>query len=151
MKSGCLNNNGYHSVIYRGLEDIFAHMFEFIAGLNIKDYQTYVNYKPSTYAPNVFDGDYEQLGYANPNNTEGYIKVLGYDKNNPLIALPTVLGASTSTGYADYCYSKNAGNRVAHVGDAFNNGASGGLFYWLFNYDSSGSGWTVGARLLKHQ
>lgn len=151
MKSGCLNNNGYHSVIYRGLEDIFAHMIEFIAGLNIKDYQTYVNYKPSTYAPNVFDGDYEQLGYANPNNTEGYIKVLGYDKNNPLIALPTVLGASTSTGYADYCYSKNAGNRVARVGGNFNNGASDGLFYWNFSGDSSYSSWGIGARLLKHQ
>ena len=151
MKSGCLNNNGYHSMIYRGIEDIYANIWEFIVGLNIKDYQTYVNYKPSTYAPNVFDGDYEQLGYANPNNTEGYIKVLGYDKNNPLIALPTVLGASTSTGYADYCYSKNAGNRVAHVGGFFYNGANDGLFYWYFNNDSSAAGWLIGARLLKHQ
>lgn len=151
MKSGCLNNNGYHSMIYRGIEDIYANIWEFIVGLNIKDYQTYVNYKPSTYAPNVFDGDYESLSYANPNNAEGYIKVLGYDKNNPLIALPTVLGASTSTGYADYCYSKNAGNRVAFVGGCFNSGAVVGFFYWSFISGSSSSYWSVGARLLKHQ
>jgi hypothetical protein len=151
MKSGCLNNNGYHSVIYRGLEDILAHMFEFIVGLNIKDYQTFVNYKPSSYAPNVFDGDYESLSFANPNNEEGYIKVMGYDKHNPLIALPTVLGASSSTGYADYCYSKNDGNRVALVGGGFNVGAVGGLFYWYFNYSSSSSYWSIGARLLKYQ
>lgn len=151
MKSGCLNNNGYHSMIYRGFEDISAHMFEFIEGLNIKDYQTYVNYKPSSYTPDTFDGDYEKLGYANPNNEEGYIKVMGYDKRNPLIALPTVLGASSSTGYADYCYSKNAGNRVALVGGNFAYGAAGGLFFWNFYYDSSSSFWSIGARLLKYQ
>lgn len=151
MKSGCLNNNGYHSMIYRGFEDISAHMFEFIEGLNIKDYQTYVNYKPSSYTPDTFDGDYEKLGYANPNNEEGYIKVMGYDKRNPLIALPTVLGASSSTGYADYCYSKNAGNRVALVGGRFYSGAEDGLFYWLFGSVSSYSYWYIGARLLKYQ
>lgn len=151
MKSGCLNNNGYHSMIYRGIEDIYANIWEFIVGLNIKDYQTYVNYKPSSYAPNVFDGDYESLSYANPNNEEGYIKVLGYDKNNPLIALPTVLGASTSTGYADYCYSKNAGNRVARVGGNFLSGAGDGFFSWTFFDGSSYSAWAFGARLLKHQ
>ena len=151
MKSGCLINDGYHSVIYRGLEDIFAHLFEFIVGINIKDYLSHINYNPSTYAPNVFDGDYEALSYSNPNNQEGYIKVMGFDKKHPLIALPTVLGASSTTGYADYCYSKNAGNRVALVGGNFNYGAYAGLFCWYFNYDSSGSYWSFGARLLKYQ
>lgn len=151
MKSGCLINDGYHSVIYRGLEDIFAHLFEFIVGINIKDYLSHVNYNPSTYAPNVFDGDYEALSYSNPNNQEGYIKVMGFDKKHPLIALPTVLGASSSTGYADYCYSKNAGNRVALVGGFFYSGASDGLFYWYFVDFSSNSYWSIGARLLKYQ
>lgn len=151
MKSGCLNNNGYHSMIYRGFEDIIAHLYEFIEGLNIKDYQTYVNDDPSTYAPDVFDGKYKALSYANPNNTEGYIKVMGFDKQHPLIALPTELGASTSTGYADYCYSKNAGNRVARVGGYFNGGANCGFFYWYFGSGSSSSDWNIGARLLKYQ
>ena len=151
MKSGCLNNNGYHSMIYRGFEDIIAHMFEFIEGLNIKDYQTYVNDDPSTYAPDVFDGKYEALSYANPNNAEGYIKVMGFDKKHPLIALPTELGASTSTGYADYCYSRNAGNRVARVGGYFNYGADCGFFSWNFYSGSSDSTWHIGARLLKYQ
>lgn len=151
MKSGCLVNDGRHSVIYRGKENPFGDIFEFKAGLNVKDYQSYINYDPSTYAPDTFDGDYKQLGYTNPNNTEGYIKVLGYDKHNPLIALPTVLGAGSNTGYADYCYSKNAGNRVALVGGDFGSGARDGFFYWNFNGGSSSSNWNVGARLLKYQ
>lgn len=151
MKSGCLNNNGYHSMIYRGFEDITAHMFELIEGINIQDYQSYVNYKPTTYAPDTFDGDYQKLTYANPNETEGYTKIMGFDKQNPLIALPTELGASSSTGYTDYCYSKNAGNRVARVGGGFGSGAYCGFFYWHFPYDSSYSYWYIGARLLKYQ
>lgn len=151
MKSGCLVNDGRHSVIYRGKEQIHSNMFKFIERLNIKDYQTYVSYNPSNYLPDTFDDNFDKLGYANPNETEGYIKILGFDKKNPLIALPTVLGASSNNGYCDYCFSKNNGNRVALVGGHFYHGAGGGLFCWNFNSSSSYSLWYVGARLLKHQ
>lgn len=143
MKSGCLVNDGRHSVIYRGKEQIHSNMFKFIERLNIKDYQTYVSYNPSNYLPDTFDDNFDKLGYANPNETEGYIKILGFDKKNPLIALPTVLGASSNNGYCDYCYSKNNGNRVALVGGYFNNGARDGLFYWYFYYSSSVSYWSL--------
>lgn len=151
MKSGCLVNDGRHSVIYRGKEQIHSNMFKFIERLNIKDYQTYVSYNPSNYLPDTFDDNFDKLGYANPNETEGYIKILGFDKKNPLIALPTVLGASSNNGYCDYCFSKNNGNRVALVGGYFVSGAGVGLFYWNFNSSSSASHWYIGARLLKHQ
>ena len=151
MKSGCLVNDGRHSVIYRGKEQIHSNMFKFIERLNIKDYQTYVSYNPSNYLPDTFDDNFDKLGYANPNETEGYIKILGFDKKNPLIALPTVLGASSNNGYCDYCFSKNNGNRVALVGGYFGSGAGDGLFYWSFDSSSSYSTWGVGARLLKHQ
>lgn len=151
MKSGCLVNDGRHSVIYRGKEQIHSNMFKFIERLNIKDYQTYVSYNPSNYLPDTFDDNFDKLGYANPNETEGYIKILGFDKKNPLIALPTVLGASSNNGYCDYCFSKNNGNRVALVGGHFYHGAGGGLFCWNFNSSSSNSAWYIGARLLKHQ
>lgn len=151
MKSGCLVNDGRHSVIYRGKENPFSNLFKFVIGINIKDYQSYVNYDPSTYTPDTFDSNYSKLSYANPNNQEGYIKVMGFDKNNPLIALPTELGAGSGTGYADYCYSKNAGNRVALVGGNFSDGAYAGFFSWYFGSDSSYSAWSIGARLLKYQ
>lgn len=148
MKSGCLVNDGRHSVIYRGKEQIHSNMFKFIERLNIKDYQTYVSYNPSNYLPDTFDDNFDKLGYANPNETEGYTKIMGFDKDNPLIALPTVLGAGNTSGYCDYCYSKNAGNRVALVGGYFNRGSNAGLFSWAFNSSSSGSNWNIGARLL---
>lgn len=149
MKSGCLVNDGRHSCIYRGKEQPLGNIFKFIIGLNIQDYQTYVTYDSSQYTPDIFDENYHKLSYANPNEEEGYIKIMGFDKENPLIALPTTLGAVSTTGYCDYCYSKNSGNRVALVGGYFHYGARAGLFYWGFNASSSGSDWSVGARLLK--
>lgn len=151
MKSGCLINDGRHSVIYRGKEQPLGNMYKFLSGINIKDYQTYICYEPSQYAPDTFNEHYHKLGYVNPNETEGYTKIMGFDKDNPLIALPTELGAGSTTGYCDYCYSKNAGNRVALVGGNFNSGGCAGLFYWHFGYSSSGSNWYIGARLLKYQ
>ena len=35
MNSGCLVNDGAHSMIYRGIEDIFGNVSEFIDGINI--------------------------------------------------------------------------------------------------------------------
>ena len=151
MKSGCLINDGRHSVIYRGKEQPLGNMYKFLSGINIKDYQTYICYEPSQYVPDTFNEHYHKLGYVNPNETEGYTKVMGFDKDNPLIALPTELGAGSTTGYCDYCVSKNSGNRVAHVGGNFNGGGIAGLFYWSFAYSSSNSFWNIGARLLKYQ
>lgn len=141
MKSGCLINDGRHSVIYRGKEQALGNMYKFLSGINIKDYQTYICYEPSQYAPDTFNEHYHKLGYVNPNETEGYTKIMGFDKDNPLIALPTELGAGNTTGYCDYCYSKNSGNRVAYVGGYFSNGGFAGLFSWTFTYSSSNSNW----------
>lgn len=151
MKSGCLINDGRHSVIYRGKEQPLGNMYKFLSGMNIKDYQTYICYEPSQYVPDTFNEHYHKLGYVNPNETEGYTKIMGFDKDNPLIALPTELGAGSTTGYCDYCVSKNSGNRVALVGGSFGSGANAGIFYWYFDYSSSNGNWSVGARLLKHQ
>ena len=151
MRSGCLINDGRHSVIYRGKEQPLGNMFKFLSGINIKDYQTYICYEPAQYAPDTFNEYYHKLGYVNPNETEGYTKIMGFDKDNPLIALPTVLGAGNTSGYCDYCYSKNAGNRVALVGGSFSSGSSAGLFCWDFDYSSSHIYWSIGARLLKYQ
>lgn len=151
MKSGTLNNDGRHSVSYRGREDAHSNIFDFVGGLNIKDYQTYASKNPSNYTVDKFDGDYEALSYSNPKETEGYTKVMGYDKKHPLIMLPTTLGAGSSNGYDDYCYSKNSGNRVALVGGSFSDGANAGLFCWSFDYSSTDAVWGIGARLLKYQ
>ena len=150
MRSGCLVNDGRHSVAYRGIENLQGNTYKFLTGLNIYDYQTYVNYNPTTYTENKHDGiEYKKLAYSNPINTEGWGLNLGYDPENPLIAFTEELGASSNTGLTDYCYSKNAGDRVPLVGGGFLTGGSAGLFYYSFYFSAGSSYWHIGARLFK--
>lgn len=152
MKSGCLVNDSQHAVIYRGIENIFGNVFNWIDGLNIQKYQAYICRNPEEYISDKFEAPYNKLGYVNCNERDMYIKKLGFDEKNPDIALPIEIGggAGSSSGMCDF-YTSSEGNRVARVGGAFYNGAHAGLWFW-FCYDSSTtSSLNCGARLLKYQ
>ena len=147
MKSGCIANDGKSAVIYRGLENIFGNVWQFVDGINIKDYVAYVCYNPENYAVDKFDGDYKAVGYVNANK-EGWGKTLGHDANHPLVTLTTEVGGSSSNYLSDYYYT-NPGNRIVRVGGGWDSGARAGLWYWNCNYVSSGTTFIVGSRLLK--
>lgn len=146
MKSGCINNDGYHSMIYRGIENIFANIWQWVDGINIKDHLAYICKDHSKYASDKFDGDYKPLAYTNC-DTNGNPKTLGLDVDEPFFRFPTEIGGGTSTYMCDY-YWQNTGNRVALVGGYFSIGAHVGLWFWFFNDASSGAYWSIGARVL---
>ena len=152
MKSGCLANDSQHAVIYRGIENIFGNVFNWIDGLNIQNYQAYICRNPKEYISDKFEVPYIKLGYVNCNEKDMYIKKLGFDEKNPDIALPIEIGggAGSSSGMCDFYYSSE-GNRVARVGGDFNNGSSAGLWCWNCYHSSVTSNLNCGARLLKHQ
>ena len=159
MKSGCLVNDGAHSVIYRGIEDIYGNTSDFLDGINIKNYQAYINYDFTTYKSYVFDGNYKALGYVNKsfgdNGGTGWITKLGYDSNNPLIGLPTEIDTTntdqyTPSGIKD-AYVATLGDKILVVGGAYNYSNNAGL--WLFgaSVDSDYAYNLVGSRLIRHQ
>ena len=150
MKSGTLNNDGCHSMIYRGIENIFSNMFTAIDGLNIKDYVAYICDDPTQYASDKFTSPYKEIGYTNLQTSEVYTSKLGYDENNPEVALPIEANGSSGTGTCDY-YWCGTGNKIAFVGGYFYYGAGDGFFCWHLNTASGTSGWNCGARLLKYQ
>ncbi len=137
MKSGSLSA----SVIYRGIEGIMSNIAQFIDGLNIKDYQTYVCYDPTKYDCNVFDGSYQKIGYIN-DDVSHYIKTLGYDKDNPLISMPTEAWATSST-YICGRYVCRKSENVVLVG-------RGNLFDILCDSHCNATVSFGGARLLKY-
>ena len=105
MKSGCLNNDAAHSVIYRGIEDIFGNVRQLIDGVNINNGQAYVCTDPTKYEFDKYDGDYVQVGYIN-GLSDGYTSKLGYDENYPLLMLPIEYSSiiNENTGFTDYYY-----------------------------------------------
>jgi len=148
MKSGTVNNDGKHGVIYRGIENIFGNVWQFVDGINIQDNVAYINYNPSTYAVDTFTGDYIQIGYTD-SSSGGYITALGYDSNNPLVAFPTSVGGSNSTYISD-SYYQTIGNGNALIGGLMYDGKLAGFWYWSLGLTSSTANFSIGSRLLKY-
>lgn len=149
MKSGTLNNDKAHSMIYRGLEDIFGNVFEIIDGINIQNGQAYVCNDMSKYAFDTFSGDYTKVGYIDTTSS-GYIKTLGYDENYPLLMLPTAVGGSDSSCVPDY-YWYNSGNMTFRLGGCYGLVLYCGLFCASCAVATSASGSDSGARFLLRQ
>lgn len=151
MKSGCLNNDGYHSVIYRGVENLFANIWQWVDGINIISGKFYICKDHALYASDTTE-NYKELSYR-ALGSEGYAKELDLDPDEPFFRFPKAVGGGTSTYMADYYYNNVASvaegaKRVARVGGAFDNGASGGLWFWCLFSGSSGANWGIGARVL---
>ncbi len=135
MKSGSKINDGKNSVIYRGIEDIFGNVWQFVDGINLKGNQAYINYNPKTYVVDTFDGDYQSLGYMN-NQQSGEIKSLGYDENHPLVSFPTSVGGSSSTFIPDR-YEYSTGNNIIILGGRFIHNLLAGMWLWNLAPNSS--------------
>ena len=159
MKSGCIINDGVHSMIYRGIEDIYGNTFDFLDGINIKAYQAYINYDFTTYESDIFDGNYRALGYANKSFTgvygNGWITKLGYDSNNQLIGLPTEIDTTNTdgnnpTGIKDG-YIAYPGELVLMVGGSSTTASeSPGFWFSGVAYSSSSVNALTGSRLVRH-
>ena len=133
-------------MIYRGVENLFADVWAWVDGINIKDYVAYVCKDHTEYASDKFTEPYKPLAYTNASG-DGWAKTLGLDVDEPFFRFPTEVGGGSSTYMSDYYY-RNTGNRVALVGGHFYDGASAGLWCWALYYASSVADWNVGARVL---
>ncbi len=131
MKSGSITNDSKHSMIYRGIEDIYGNISQFVDGINIKDRHAYICTNQSEYVSNKFDECYKPLSYIN-GSSSGYISKLGYDSDNPLFAFPIEAKGGNSIYIPDYYY-QDTGSTVARVGCHFKGGDCGnnaGLWFW---------------------
>jgi len=141
------NSDAKHPCVYRGIENPWGSIYQFIDGVNINERQAWVCADPASYASNLFASPYEQLSYID-GSTDGYPTALGFDPTHPYAALPTVVGGVSNTYYSDYYYSQ-ASQRIAVFGASWNYGSTAGLFYWNL-YNASGSAdVSFGGRLLR--
>ena len=143
--SDSTHNDKYMS--YRGIENMYADIWEVVDGININNYQFYVNGNYSTFQSDVFTGDYVAKG---PLTVAGasisLIKRCAVSVDGGFI--PTVVGGSTTTFYGDALWSAT-GARIASYGGDANNGASGGLGALAMNNASSASAVYFGAAVCR--
>ena len=142
------NSDGLHPFKYRGIENLWGNVFQWVDGINIIDNQAWVSRVPSEYISNLFANPYQQLSYIN-HNVNDYISQMGFDPSNPEFQLPTsITGGAYNKYYADYYY-QSTGQRVALLGGCWNRMSNTGLSYWDLAPASGFSEVVVSGRLVK--
>ena len=121
--SNSTHNDKY--MTYRGIENLYADIWEFVDGVNVNNYQFYVNGKYSTFQSDVFTGDYVAKGPLTAAGADtSLIKRCAVSSDGGFI--PTVVRGSTTTFYGDALWSAT-GARIAFYSGSAISGASAGL------------------------
>ena len=126
---------------YRGIENIYGHIWGWVDGFSINSNAAYVSSNPSEFSDDSAT-NYTLLGTLG--NSNGYARTILKNKRG---FLPTsVSGGASNTGLTDYYY-QNSGWRVAFIGGAAYLGAADGLWFWALDDASGGADRRIGARL----
>lgn len=154
-KAAVVEDTGYYSTNFLGLEDCYYSKWEFVQGINILKGK-YVVYDGGSF-PNKDVAELEAAGATN-------IRVVGYEPNPAATAgyngwtkavaqgkygdvVPTAHGGSETTYYSDYSWFNPTGNRIFLRSGNSDDGSRCGVFVAYADSASSSSWTTVGARL----
>lgn len=154
-KAAVVEDTGYYSTNFLGIEDCYYSKWEFVQGINLLKGK-YVVYDGGSF-PDKDVADLEAAGATN-------IRVVGYEPNPAATAayngwtkaiaqgkygdvVPTAHGGSETTYYSDYSWFNPTGNRIFLRSGFSDNGSQCGVFVANARTASSGSWATVGARL----
>lgn len=154
-KVAVIEDTGYYSTNFLGIEDCYYSKWEFVQGINILKGK-YVVYDGGSFP----DKDVAELEAAGATN----IRVVGYEPNPAATAeyngwtkavaqgkygdvVPTAHGGSETTYYSDYSWFNPTGNRIFLRSGGSDNGSRCGVFVAYASSASSNSWTDIGARL----
>lgn len=154
-KVAVIEDTGYYSTNFLGIEDCYYSKWEFVQGINILKGK-YVVYDGGSFP----DKDVAELEAAGATN----IRVVGYEPNPAATAgyngwtkavaqgkygdvVPTAHGGSETTYYSDYSWFDPTGNRIFLRSGRSDIGSRCGVFVATASNASSGSWPSFGARL----
>ena len=145
------DNDGKHSVSYRGEENLWGNIWTWLDGINVecKDIQNiYVNSDNTTMADNTASG-YEECGFTG-SFKNGYVSAFGWNEKKPYILFPTECDGSSNLPVAAYHYQNHSYNGwlVGTLGGTWADGGYCSPFYLYVNYTSGSRYRYIGGRLL---
>ena len=133
-----VTNYGKHHMIAFYIEDLWGNRWDRCLGFNLVDNV----YKVKMTPPYVLDSDstYQSLSVTPPSSTEGWLKNVSSGVYGDV---PTEVGASSTSGFANYFYKNASGNRLSLFGGRASDGLAVGR-YWNLVIGSGASSWTIG-------
>lgn len=135
--------DGKTSVCYRGMEDPWGNMYEFIDGINMHANQPYIA-TDYNWSENKNTGNYVRCGFSASGSS--YISAFGYNETFDWLFIGAETSGSDSNMIGDYQnISTNSSYYVAYLGGPWSYSSNAGAFYWYLN--GSGSARFEGARI----
>jgi hypothetical protein len=106
---------------YRGCENFFGNVWRMVDGINLRgangaavgNKEVYINQNPSTYADDVFSGDYIREGTFTTASSNNYGRNLGNSRKGFFV---TGVSSTSTSGTTDYYYTSTTVNTIALVG-----------------------------------
>jgi len=133
-----VTNYGKHHMIAFYIEDLWGNRWERCLGFNLVDNV----YKVKMTPPYVLDSDstYQSLSVTPPSPTDGWLKNVSSGVYGDV---PTEVGASNTSGFANYFRKNASGNRLSRFGGTVHSGLSVGRC-WRLDAFSWASIWSIG-------
>ncbi|MCL2857141.1 MAG: hypothetical protein FWE19_05395 [Oscillospiraceae bacterium] len=137
------------SVVWRGIENWWGNVWEWVDGLNVNNGEFWFCADPSRFADSTTAG-YTQLSYPIPTGVAGsFFTRLGFDPAAPWLGLPQAgAGGSATTFLADGGWWSATGWRNTYAGGNWAQAGRCGLFAWVFAAGVGAAGTHNGARLM---
>lgn len=141
--------NGLVSISYRGEENFWGNVWEWVDGLNI------YNQSDLYVADHDFVDDSSAEPYKDAGITlakaNGYVSAFGYNEEFDWLFFPSETLGDSALPAGDYFsqnVSSSTGYRAARLGGYWANGSYAGAFYWHVNNTSSYRSQYIGGRLV---
>jgi hypothetical protein len=127
--------NGLTPIVYRGIENFWGNVYQFIIGIDVTDAAYRVLKRDGTGSPKcpMDAGHYESsiaapVQYADPANPDSYAKGILYEDLSKYLVLPNLGGGSDSTYLCDWASLHRPGQtNIVRVGGLWGNGANCGV------------------------
>ena len=142
LENGATGASTTYPFSYRGIENYWGNIWEFVDGINSRDNEPYIS--NNDFQSDLFSAPYESLGRTLP-SSNGYGSGQVLDTNIGLSSLPISLNGSSSSYYCDYYY-QNTGDRIARVAGTWFDDSQAGLAYWTLFNSAADSNRHIGSR-----
>ena len=146
--------DGKTSISYRGMEDPWGNMWDFVYGINIwgngkmNGGQPYIC-KDYNFAESKNSDNYEAAGFC-VTDKDGYISAIGYSTKCDWLFMASECTGNSSLPVGDYHYVTPDLNayRIAPLGGNWSSDAIAGGFCWILNISVGYCGRAIGGRLV---
>lgn len=159
--------NNYHSVVWRGIENLWGNIYQYVPGYNTTDTSHRILKRDGTgtVAAILTAGNYEEItdpiplnGTTNISGIDGgtfcygYVSALARDPNNILgsMFIPGALVGASNTYLTDHFYSHKSGigqTGILRIGGAWGSGSMAGVGFLSVNYAIGDIYVSIGGRI----